>query len=307
MPDLASRVLPALAALLGMVAVPAALWSTVTERHVATAARTVRGLARPGDLVLVSASWAGRQPDPAGLMRPFGALATAVVDPARPGPDLVTFPQERFFLVGEDLDGARMGLASWESLPGTVRVGAPARVGVPLLRLAERLAVSVERDGVARPCAGPHASGGVRCGGAPWQYVGPVVLEARGREVACLWAHPVRDHVLRVDVPSPGSAARARLWLQYADEAIHDADRPPLSVEVEALGQRVLTTSCRNRAGTEGAPDGVPGMPGHCPLEVDVASGDLPDAATPWLRLRIWTTDAARQIACLGGTVEARP
>ncbi|MEW5854490.1 MAG: hypothetical protein AB2A00_37285 [Myxococcota bacterium] len=265
----------------GLFALPASLWWSTTERHSAAAARVLRDLATPSDLIILSSRLSAR-PDPGGLMRPFGALATVVVDPAGTLPDLSTFPQPRFFLVGEGLDPVALGAPRRELREGGVVEATAPHAGELLVKRMESLVVSVEKDGAVQPCRPPHASGGVRCGKEGWQYVGPVVIKARDRLVACLWSHPVRDHTMHVDIPVTG-VSRAALWLQYADDARGEPGRPPINVTTAVDGNTVEQKACSN-AGD-----------GRCALDTAIPTG----ART--LRLSLSTTDAARQLNCLGG------
>lgn len=280
------------------VGVPLSLWWTTTERLTAAVADRLRGVATPGDLILISSSLKQGGADPAGLMRPFGALATVVVDPQGLLPDLSTFPQERVFLVGE-LDKKQLGLSHWQRLSTDVVLGVVQRPGRAVVGLMDRLMVSVEKDGQTRPCNPPHVSGGVRCGGQPWQHVGPAVIRANNRLVACLWAHPFHQHVMHMDFAPQGSST-ARLWLQYTDDVIRDAPRPEVRLVASSGGKTLSQVMCTNHH-----QDGATGLRGHCPLEVELPQQVA--AGQPWLRLSISTSDAARQLLCLGGELIPHP
>ncbi len=262
-------------------AVPAALWWSTTEHHTAASARAVTAQATPDDLVLLDVRLAGPQPNSAGLMRPFGSLATAVLEPQGPPPDLTTFPQKRAFVVGA-LDPGTMGLTQVEHLNGQTVMGSIPHTGQPVVSLVDRVVASVEKDGVVTPCTQRHPSGGVRCGAQGWQYVGPVVVTARAHLVACLWTHTIHQHVLHLDVPV--GAGPATVWFQFADDALRDAPHPAVEVAAWQGGNALTNTSCLNQGD------------GRCALQ-------LPPLAAGTLRLDISTPDAARQLLCLGGEV----
>ena len=77
-----ARVLTGLLALLtGCAAVPLSLWWSATERITQPAADYVKAHATPSDLVLISSTLNTGAPNNAGLMRPFGSLAVAVLEP----------------------------------------------------------------------------------------------------------------------------------------------------------------------------------------------------------------------------------
>ena len=262
-------------------AVPGALWWSTTERHVHHAAAAVVPQATANDLVILDARLSPNASNPAGLTRPFGPLATVVLEPNGPLPDLTTFPQSRAFVVG-DLDAAALGLTNIQPVAPRTVVGTVVHQGVPVVAMVERIMASVEKDGVVRPCTGRHPSGGVRCGNQGWQYVGAVVVPARNRNVACVWTHPIHQHVLHLDVPT--GAGEARLWMQFADEALRDAPHPPVDVVVTQQGATLANVACLNQ------------QEGRCVLTV-------PAAQAGTLRVSISTADAARQLVCLGGEV----
>jgi hypothetical protein len=116
--------------------------------------------------------------------------------------------------------------------------------------------------------------------------VGPVVVTAQGRLVSCLWAHPVAGSTMTFTIPAgPGAVS---LWLQFADDALKDAPHPPVEAVLTADGTVLKQASCTNTGS------------GRCPLGTT-----LPDGETA-VTLSLSTTDAARQLVCLGGEV-ARP
>src|SRR5688500_11481207 len=97
----------------GVLSVPGSLWWATTERVTRAAAELVRREAGPDDLVVISPSGAPRE-DLGGLMRPFGDLATVVLEPDGPLPDLTTFPQARVYIVGRGLEAAELGATGGE-------------------------------------------------------------------------------------------------------------------------------------------------------------------------------------------------
>lgn len=280
----ASRLLGVVLFLAGCAALPASLWWSTTERATAAAAEVIRARATPDDLVLISSSLSPAAPDPAGLMRPLGALAVTVLDPAGPLPELASFPHERVFLVG-DFPLARLGASAVAPLGAGVHEVRVPRTGRPLGSLLGQLRISTRAPDGVTPCNGRHPGGGVRCGGQPWQYVGPVVVVVEDRLVACLWAHPVQHRVL--DLVIPAGAGAASLWLQYAGEALRDPERPPVVAELSVGGNVLARAECTNRGS------------GRCPLGAELPSGTA--AAT----VSVSTADAGRQLVCLGGEVPA--
>jgi len=266
-------------------AVPAALWFSTTERHVSGAAAAILPIITPDDLVIIDGNLPF-QADPGGLIRPFAPFAAVVMTPEDPQPELSTFPQKRVFLVGKHWEG--LAGPSAQRLADGVLMVEPVHQGELLVTMTDRLRVSVEQGGVQRPCSQRHPSGGVKCGGQPWQWVGPSVVTANGKRHACLWAHPVHQHRLHLDVPVPGPA-RASLWLQFADEAINDSAHPAILINASVDGNVVSSVTCTND------------KPGRCPVVVDVPQG------APGFRLSLETVDAARQLVCLGGEVVTNP
>lgn len=265
--------------LVAAAAVPIALWLSTTERHVASAAKLILPIITPDDLVIIDGNLV-THPDPGGLIRPFAPFASVVMNPDEALPELQTFPQKRFFLVGKHWDalageGAR-------KLADDVLVVEPRHDGEMIVAMTDALQVAVEQNGTMRACSQRHPNGGVRCGSQPWQYVAPSVVTANGKRIACLWSHPVHQHRLHINVPVQ-APAQARLWLQFADEALNDSPHPPVFLNAFVDGNLVGGVTCTNE------------KPGRCPLVVDVKSDSV--------KLTIETADAARQLVCLGGEI----
>jgi hypothetical protein len=264
--------------------VPAALWLSTTERAVQAAADAILPELTADDLVIIDSRLAPRE-DPGGLIRPFAPFATLVLQPTDALPDLTTLPHKRVFLVGDEW-APFAGPQARHVGPRTSLV-AIAHAGEPIVSLMDSLQVSVEQNGVVRGCMQRHPSGGVRCAGQPWQYVGPAVVQANGKRIACLWTHPVHQHRLHIDVPIT-PPVRANLWLQYADEALNDSPHPDIVFNAFLDGVLAQSSTCANR------------KPGRCGLDVDV------DVVASSLKLTIETADAARQLICLGGELVQR-
>ena len=55
--------------------------------------------------------------------------------------------------------------------------------------------VSRGRGRAGKPC--PRQGRRHRCGGEPWNYVGPYAERAGGRAVRCIWLHPANDRLAR--------------------------------------------------------------------------------------------------------------
>jgi len=278
-----ARMLLGLVALFsGATAVPVSLWWSATERHTQSAADYIKANATPSDLILIDARLETGAANGAGLMRPFGPLQVAVVTPGGMLPDLSTFPQSRVFLVGE-FTPEELGLSQVERVHPKVQLATVTHSGVPVVSLMDSLRPTVERDGVKTPCKAHHPSGGVRCGNQQWQYVGPVVLTAKGKGVSCLWSHPISGASLIITIPA--HHGKVDLWLQFGDEALKDPPHPPVDATLLSDGKVLQQVACTNTGS------------GRCSIQADV------DEDTHEVQLVISTSDAARQVNCLGGEV----
>ena len=122
----------------------------------------------------------------------------------------------------------------------------------PLLSAAE---VSVESEGERRLC--PRlALERFACAPPGWSHVRRIDLSVGGREVSCIWSHPLEDRRIviefgRIEPRTDGKSYRLRTAL--ADEVADEPDRAGVDVDIQ-IGDRRIAHGHRPEKGWQTSP-----------------------------------------------------
>jgi hypothetical protein len=101
-------------------------------------------------------------------------------------------------------------------------------------------------------CDAPRDGGGFGCPGRPeWNRVAPERLRVLGEDWPCVWAHPVADHVLVLDLGTVQLGDRLELEAALSDAAASTPGGAPVQLELAIPGVATKVLWRSNQAGIE--------------------------------------------------------
>jgi hypothetical protein len=218
----------------------------ITPEMLAAAAQVVRGVTKPGDILVHS---------PLFSMTALKGLGDLAATPHVPAPKL---RDSRRIVVIDRVDYPIFGLPDPKDrleVDGAplieVRVIEPSSekdAGDTLFVLYESITpstMSVERPAgtVVSRCGAPRGEGGFACPGVEeWLYVAQRTLKIDGQDALCVWAHPTTGGVIVMHIPAqPAPPAGRRLMVEVSGAFNDDA------VRTTADGATVRTELVQNR------------------------------------------------------------
>jgi len=112
------------------------------------------------------------------------------------------------------------------------------RVLFDLRRDLERVTVQILDEHQSRSCDVPHPTGGWRCTGRPeWNRVTPTDLRVAGRSWPSVWAHPVLNQTLRLNLGAQILGDYIEFEAALSDWAVRKPDGGPVEIRIEIDGQ----------------------------------------------------------------------
>ena len=158
--------------------------------------------------------------------------------------------------------------AGWQQLTIAEQ---PDRPRTPLLSAAE---VSVERDGERRLC--PRlALERFACAPPGWSHVRRIDLTVGGRDVSCIWSHPLEDRTIVLDfgrIEARPDAGPYRLRTALDDKVAEEPGRAAVDVDIR-LGDRTIDHRHRPKKGWQTSPPIA--VEGAAPLTVTVSADEV--------------------------------
>jgi hypothetical protein len=125
-------------------------------------------------------------------------------------------------------------------------------------------------DGRIEPC--PRRRRRHVCPRFKHAWVGKRSVEVSGRRVECIWAHPYRGAVLRIEFPSVPRASKVEGRIALSDAAVRHAGAAPVHFRVEAGGLGASFVAPNRRGFTPFTLDlakrGGPSIPGTVAFEI---------------------------------------
>lgn len=252
------------------------------------AAEHIAQAARPGDLVVLYPE--GRALD----LRHFEGLDAVAASETFPELDRYS----RVALVRELSDAppsfrrritSRGHLLSSQDFGGVtvdwIQLEAPPIVVMDMTENIERARVVVVEDGEEAEC--PWSADRFDCLDAPWTYVGETQQTFEGQPHRCVWAHPIEDATLRIELPAADGADRLVGWYGLTDYAVSTPDGGPVTLRVET-SERTRTVRVRQIAGR---------IPLDLPLGDDGTATLRVSSRTPGVRHLCFDLQAVRSAA----------
>lgn len=136
-------------------------------------------------------------------------------------------PRRRF----EDVEVARYSFAARD------------RVLFDLRRDIDDVAVSLHGANIDLQCNQARGAGGWACPGRPqWNHVGPESLRVEGSSWPCVWAHPIADHQLIIDLGRQplGDVIELEAALSDGAASTRGGASVQITLDVEGVGGRTL-------------------------------------------------------------------
>lgn len=127
-----------------------------------------------------------------------------------------------------------------------IQLGPPPTLVRDLTNDIEQATVYVMQDGERADC--PWEVDRFACLDAPWTYVGATQQTFEGEPHRCIWAHPIEDATLHIELPPAPGADRLVGWYGLTDYAVSIPDGGPVTMRVDN-GARARTVRVRQIRG----------------------------------------------------------
>ena len=99
------------------------------------------------------------------------------------------------------------------------------------------------------PCE-KRPDGTFKCGTEGWQYVGPLKGDVGGAQSECIWAHPMRDRKIEIELPPPpAGTSKFNVYTAFLDSGAGGGHVPAVKFELLQNGRQIKAYDHPQRQG----------------------------------------------------------